>query len=194
MSKLDEAIAVIKAGDIEHGRRLLVEVLDEDPRNAKAWLWMSGVVSDPERRRQSLLAVLEIEPDNEIAKLGLEKFGWLEAETVAESPPPAPVAEELAYAPDEEAAALEDEAEFPMNEEPELDFVLDEEEPYHPPDMDETPEAEVSAMAEVGPVAEPETAVPEPVDKAGRGARFTWWVIGLLVLLLVVVLIVATLL
>ncbi len=104
MSKLDEAIAVIKAGDIDRGRRLLVQVLDEEPRNAKAWLWMSGVVSDPERRRQSLLTALEIEPDNEIARRGLEKFGWLEEEPVAE-PPPAPAEEALEPSPVEEQEA-----------------------------------------------------------------------------------------
>jgi hypothetical protein len=88
VSKLEQAIAVIKSGDKAQGRRLLVVVLQEEPRNAKAWLWMSAVVDDPERRRKSLLTVLEIEPENELAKKGLARFGWLEEEVAAPAPAP----------------------------------------------------------------------------------------------------------
>jgi hypothetical protein len=105
MSKLDEAIAVIKAGEIERGRRLLVEVLDEEPRNALAWLWMSGVVSDPERRRQSLLAVLDIDPDNELAKRGLEAFGWAEEEPAVTAEEAAPGDDDFLLPADEETFA-----------------------------------------------------------------------------------------
>lgn len=96
MSKLDDAIAMIKAGDMEQGRRLLIELLEEEPRNVQAWLWMSGVVRDPERRRQSLLAALEIDPDNELARKGLAKFGWVEDVAATVTLPPEPTDQEFA--------------------------------------------------------------------------------------------------
>jgi hypothetical protein len=201
MNKLDEAIAVIKAGDIERGRRLLVEVLDEDPRNAKAWLWMSGVVSDPERRRQSLLAVLEIEPDNEIARRGLEKFGWLEEEPVAELPPTAPFEEALESPVGEEeetfyAAGDEEESDLPLVEEDARYAAAVEDELYSPLDEDlfgaapgDELEPAFDLALDEAPAARP--VLTKPVQTPGRGIRFTWLVIALLVLLLVVVALVA---
>jgi hypothetical protein len=186
MNKLDEAIAVIKAGDIERGRRLLVEVLDEDPRNAKAWLWMSGVVSDPERRRQSLLAVLEIEPDNEIARRGLEKFGWLEEEPLA-SIPPEPEAAEFAYEPARDEGPAEPVAAWPVEAADEEDWVApaaeEEQGEFLSASWPSEPEEE-ALVAAPAPLAQPETR---------QRVRFTWLVIALLLLLLVAVLIVAAL-
>lgn len=68
---LQQAIAVIKAGDKDNGRRLLRQVLQTDRRNETAWVWLSSIVSSDEERRFCLQQVLAINPDNEQAKRGL---------------------------------------------------------------------------------------------------------------------------
>lgn len=70
--KLQQAITLIESGDKQNGRRLLAEILEAEPRNEQAWLWMSGVVTNGEQRRDCLEQVLEINPNNQSAKKGLE--------------------------------------------------------------------------------------------------------------------------
>jgi hypothetical protein len=69
--KLQQAISIIKSGDKSTGYKLLVEVIKADPSRQDAeiaWLWMSTVVNDPRKARQSLEKVLELNPNNETAK------------------------------------------------------------------------------------------------------------------------------
>ncbi len=72
---LQQAIDAIKAGDALSGKRLLVSVLQAEPYNEMAWLWMSSVYDADEQRRGCLERVLAINPNNEIARLGLAKLG-----------------------------------------------------------------------------------------------------------------------
>lgn len=70
-NKLQQAIDTIKSGDKKGGYRLLIEALKADPESKDAetaWLWMSVVVSDVRKKRQSLETVLQLNPNNEIAK------------------------------------------------------------------------------------------------------------------------------
>jgi hypothetical protein len=69
--KLARAISLVKAGDKQAGGQLLGEVLQEDPDNERAWLWLSGVVDPLDERRYCLEQVLRINPTNEAARLGL---------------------------------------------------------------------------------------------------------------------------
>ncbi len=71
---LQEGITAVKRGDKENGRKLLMEVLDIDDRNEKAWLWLSGAVESSEDRIICLENVLTINPDNKTAQKGLAKF------------------------------------------------------------------------------------------------------------------------
>lgn len=73
--KLQQAIALIKLGDKKNGRRILAEILQADPKNETAWLWLSGIVTRDEERRYCLNQVLAANPDNTKAKTGL---GWLD--------------------------------------------------------------------------------------------------------------------
>jgi hypothetical protein len=73
---LREAIAAVKAGDKARGRALLARVLQVDPRNEQAWMWMSEVVETDERRAYCLRRVLAINPENESAKKGLQSLTW----------------------------------------------------------------------------------------------------------------------
>ncbi len=74
-SALQQAIEAIKAGDMLSGRRLLVGVLQAEPYNETAWLWMSSVYESDEQRRTCLQRVLTINPHNEVARLGLARLG-----------------------------------------------------------------------------------------------------------------------
>lgn len=68
---LRQGIAAVTAGRAEQARQLLSKVIELDPDNEKAWLWMSGVVTD-EERVACLKEVLAVNPHNEYARLGLK--------------------------------------------------------------------------------------------------------------------------
>lgn len=72
---LNQAIVAIRAGDLDGGRKLLESVLETDPKNENAWLWMSAAVSTDDERRHCLQQILNINPDNAQAKRGMEKLG-----------------------------------------------------------------------------------------------------------------------
>ncbi len=65
---LRQAITAIKAGDKQAGKQILAKVLKADPRNEKAWLWMTEVVDRDEDRLKFLRNVLKINPNNETVK------------------------------------------------------------------------------------------------------------------------------
>ena len=71
---LREGITAVKSGNKAYGRKLLMEVLDIDDRNEKAWLWLSGAVESPEDRIICLENVLAINPENKTAQKGLAHF------------------------------------------------------------------------------------------------------------------------
>ena len=72
---LDLAISAIRSGRKAEGRQLLNLLIQQDPNNDKAWLWMSSVVDADEQRARCLYHVLAIDPDSEIARRGLEILG-----------------------------------------------------------------------------------------------------------------------
>lgn len=72
--KLRRAITAIKAGDKKTGRKLLSEVVGSEPGNEAAWLWMTRVVDNDDRRRQCLEQVLSINPGNQKARQLLDRL------------------------------------------------------------------------------------------------------------------------
>lgn len=68
---IEQGIAALRAGRRDEGRELLRQATEADPRNAQAWLWMSAAVEGIDAQRQCLYKVLEIEPNNSIARSGL---------------------------------------------------------------------------------------------------------------------------
>ena len=72
MPTLAEAIEHIRMGDQEQGRLILEEILEEDENNEEVWLWLSSVVESDEDREICLENVLALNPNNEVAKKGLE--------------------------------------------------------------------------------------------------------------------------
>ncbi len=71
---LAEAIAAIRAGDKETGRELILDVLEDDPRNETAWTWACDVAETTEERIHCLRQVLSINPSNEAARRYLARL------------------------------------------------------------------------------------------------------------------------
>ena len=69
---LNEAMAAIRLGDLSKGKQLLTRVLNRDPQNEMALLWMTQVVTDDQRRMEYLDRVLEVNPANKQAQKGRE--------------------------------------------------------------------------------------------------------------------------
>lgn len=68
---LQRSVAAIKAGDKAEARRLLGRIIQQNPRDERAWLWMSGAVDTAKERLTCLNKVLDINPHNETAQRGL---------------------------------------------------------------------------------------------------------------------------
>ncbi|MGQ9547000.1 MAG: tetratricopeptide repeat protein [Roseiflexus sp.] len=81
---LHRAIAAARDGRREDARALLLHLLEIDPHNERAWLWLSGVVDDPEDVKICLENVLALNPSNPRARQGLE---WLHAQMGIPLPP-----------------------------------------------------------------------------------------------------------
>jgi hypothetical protein len=74
-TSLELAITAIRSGRKEEGRQLLNLLIQQNPNNEMAWLWMSSVVNTDEQRARCLYHVLAINPDNSLARRGLQILG-----------------------------------------------------------------------------------------------------------------------
>lgn len=72
--KLYEAIQLIKAGNKQAAIPLLKDVLQTNPKDENAWLWMYTCVSKLEEKKFCLQKALEINPENQQARKALEKL------------------------------------------------------------------------------------------------------------------------
>lgn len=73
--KLNEGIAAARRGDKATARRLLDQVVQSDPRNELAWMWLASVSATVAERREALERVLRINPDNQRAQEALQELG-----------------------------------------------------------------------------------------------------------------------
>jgi len=80
---IEQAAALLKAGDILSARVILVEVLRKDIDHELAWYYLSHVVEEHEKKIYALRHVLRINPNNPRAK---EKIQELEASIIAQVP------------------------------------------------------------------------------------------------------------
>jgi Tfp pilus assembly protein PilF len=74
---LYDGVLALLQGDKEAAQELLMQVVEIDERHEQAWLWLSGAVDDIEDRQVALENVLDINPDNEYARLGMR---WIMAQ------------------------------------------------------------------------------------------------------------------
>ena len=73
--KLKQAIQLIKSGDTERARQLLIEKLKADPKNDTAWVWLATVVETAELKQECLEEALQHNPHNEVARRALAAMG-----------------------------------------------------------------------------------------------------------------------
>ncbi|MBN1316464.1 MAG: YIP1 family protein [Anaerolineales bacterium] len=71
---LQLGITAAKHGDKDQARTILLQVLELDDRNKKAWLWLSDVIQDPREKAICLENVLTLDPINAAAHYGLQKL------------------------------------------------------------------------------------------------------------------------
>ena len=88
--QLQRGINAARSGNRSLGRRLLLQVTQEDPNNEQAWLWLASCVTTLRERRYCLERVLEINPDNEIAQRAMQQLDQPDAEEAPRRPSPTP--------------------------------------------------------------------------------------------------------
>ena len=69
---LQEGIQAAKSGQVDKAHQILKQVIEQEPRNETAWLWLSGVVETDGQRVICLENVLAINPHHEAARRGLQ--------------------------------------------------------------------------------------------------------------------------
>ena len=73
---LQMAVTTAKAGNRDGARVMLRQVLSEDRRNERAMLWMAKVSRSSKERRQWLKRVLDVNPDNEVARKQIKRMDY----------------------------------------------------------------------------------------------------------------------
>jgi len=84
---LQKGIKAARRGHAEPAQKLLSQVVQADPNNEEAWLWLSRVLEEPQHRSQCLQKVLEINPNNSWAA---QQLAELQGATATPAPPPLP--------------------------------------------------------------------------------------------------------
>ena len=68
---LQEAIEAVTTGQSDKARDLLTRLLRANQSNPRYWLWMSSVVDTSKERVYCLQKVLQLDPNNRAAHLGM---------------------------------------------------------------------------------------------------------------------------
>lgn len=72
--KLNQAIQLIKSGNKPAALPILKALLQENPRDENAWLWLYSCVERPDQKKYCLQKALEINPLNQGAQNALKKL------------------------------------------------------------------------------------------------------------------------
>jgi len=87
---LNKGIDAARSGDVGTARDLLSRVVNDDPNNETAWLWLASVVESDEELRICLENVLTLNPDNENARARLALLDQTAPAVPAPKPEPLP--------------------------------------------------------------------------------------------------------
>lgn len=82
------AVELAKKGDRQGAINILRQVIQQNPKNARAWYLLSQVVDEPEKKISCLMKVLEIDPGNTQA---IDRLNKLKQPTVLPELNPEPV-------------------------------------------------------------------------------------------------------
>jgi hypothetical protein len=69
-----QGITAYKAGNRAEAREILTKATVLDPKDVIAWIWLSAAVETNDERKKCLETVLTIDPQNSLARSGLEKL------------------------------------------------------------------------------------------------------------------------
>lgn len=86
---LTQAIADARAGRRDDAARHLRQIVNNDPGNVDAWIWLGGTATDVQEQRRALERALALDPGNARAQQGLR---WLRTTAPQAFEPPAPAA------------------------------------------------------------------------------------------------------
>jgi twitching motility two-component system response regulator PilG len=95
-ARLEAGVAAAKAKDVGTARRLLRQVVADDPDSEQGWMWLAAVCDSPAEGQAHLCRVLAINPNNKAARKGLEYY---RAKLAKAPPAAAPAAPRPATAP-----------------------------------------------------------------------------------------------
>lgn len=88
-SILQLGVEATRKGERDEARKLFRLLTREHPDHIQGWLWLAGVAEDREERQAALEQVLRLDPNNEMAKKGLQALG-VSLPQAAPTPPPTP--------------------------------------------------------------------------------------------------------
>ncbi len=71
---LRDAIMAARIGNRDQALVLLLQAVEQEPRNEEAWLWLSRMVDADEQRVECLRHVIEINPGNQAAQAEIERL------------------------------------------------------------------------------------------------------------------------
>jgi Tol biopolymer transport system component/N-acetylneuraminic acid mutarotase len=72
--ELNQAVTLIKSGQKELARVILTQLIQAEPHNVAAWLWLAEIMEDDTRRIGVLEACLKLNPQSQMAQRGLERL------------------------------------------------------------------------------------------------------------------------
>jgi hypothetical protein len=84
--RFNQAIQLIKSGEVERARPILLELLKTDPHNVPAWLWLVQSLPTLAQRIAALEQCLKYNPNSRRAKWGLARLKPREASVAAKPP------------------------------------------------------------------------------------------------------------
>jgi len=89
---MEEGIQAARAGNRQVAAQLFSNIVNADRTNLEAWLWLSDVLEDPEKRFEILTWLLQVDPTNRRARA---RLNFLNQQRTG-SPPPARTAPQAA--------------------------------------------------------------------------------------------------
>ncbi len=100
-NKLQAGIEAARRGDRVNAQKLLRAVIDADPNNEVAWMWLASSLDNLGERRQALEQALRINPNNTRAKAALDQLNAVLPPALGLRKPPAPTSPAAPRRPDE---------------------------------------------------------------------------------------------
>ena len=83
---LQLGIEEARNGNREEARNLFELLTRQEPNNSTAWLWLAGVADNTDQRRAALQRVLDLDPNNDMARRGLQALGVASTPSVVSTP------------------------------------------------------------------------------------------------------------